>query len=158
MIFGVTGHRELNAEPGEVLSFARLIAARMVKEGCTELISGMALGWDIAITEAMADLNVPFIAALPFPQQDSIWRPEDQERYLRLLNRARTVWVAGKVPLYSFYLQRDKLIVQTCSRLWALNSGRPSGTNTTVLFASQIGCRVTDLWADWLAHQEETVA
>lgn len=70
MIIGVTGHRDAGQKPGELEEFARLFVARVVSNGATEIITGMARGWDLAVAEAADAIGIPFLAALPFPGQD----------------------------------------------------------------------------------------
>ncbi len=155
MIYGVTGHRDAGQKPGELEDFARLIVARMIDTGCTEIANGMAWGWDMAVAAACVDLKLPFIALLPFPGQQQRWAEKDVTLFPKLLAEARTVWYAGKLRLNENYLKRDRLIVQSASQLWALDSGRPSGTHTTVLFAEEIGCTVVPLWDRWRSYQQE---
>lgn len=59
-------------------------------------ISGMALGWDTVGAAVCAKLDIPWIAAIPFPKQESIWSPGDQSRYRLLCSKAtETVYVSG---------------------------------------------------------------
>lgn len=155
MIYGVTGHRDAGQKPGELQDFARLIVARMIQTGCTEVITGMALGWDLAVAEACVEVDLPFVAALPFAGQESHWSGEDRQLYTRMLYKAAKVWYVGKLALNENYHKRDRMIVQTCTQLWALDSGRRSGTHSTVLFAEQVGCRVEPLWDRWRSYQQE---
>ena len=155
MIYGVTGHRDAGQKPGELEDFARLIVARMIQTGCTEIITGMAWGWDLAVAEACAEIDLPFIAALPFPGQQARWAEADVKRFPRMLEKAHKVWYGGKLRLNENYHKRDRLIVQSSAQLWALDSGRRSGSHTTVLFAEEIGCRVIPLWDRWRSYQQE---
>lgn len=154
MIYGVTGHRDAGQKPGELENFARLIVERMIRQGCTGVITGMALGWDIAVAGACDSLDLPFIAALPFPGQEEHWTGEQRQEYSRLMFKADKVWYGGKLRLNENYHVRDRLIVQSCAELWALDSGRNSGTHSTVLFAEGIGCKVVPLWDRWRSYQE----
>lgn len=153
MIIGVTGHRDAQQEPGELEQFARLSVARMIGQGVTEIITGMALGWDIAIAEAADEAGVPFCATIPFPAQSSRWSEEDQVRYYRACDRASRVIFVGRLELTVSYIKRDRWIVDHCEELWALDSGCPSGTHTTVLYAEEVGRKVVSLWDDWIRHQ-----
>jgi uncharacterized phage-like protein YoqJ len=53
----------------------------------------MALGCDIAFAKASLNLDSPFIAAVPFAGQESMWPPETRREYNNLLARAITVHV-----------------------------------------------------------------
>lgn len=155
MIIGVTGHRDAGQKPGELEQFARLSVARMIQQGATEIITGMALGFDIAIAEAADEAGIPFCAAIPFPAQARRWSEEDQVRYYRACQRAsRTVFV-GQLQLTVSYIKRDRWIVDHCDELWALDSGRPSGSHTTVLYGQEIGRKVVPLWELWNRFRAE---
>lgn len=155
MIVGVTGHRDVEQEPGELLAFARLSVALMQQRGVTEIITGMARGWDLAVARAAFDLDVPYCAALPFAGQPDNWPSHDRIEWAHAVDRASRVTVAGPLPLNAFYIKRDRWIVDQCHELWALDSGRPSGSHTTVLYAEDVQRIVRPLWEPWLRFRAE---
>jgi hypothetical protein len=155
VIVGVTGHRDVEQEPGELLAFARLSVALMVERGCTEIITGMARGWDLKVARAAADLGVPFIAAVPFIGQTEYWVPADRADHDWALARASRVHIQSKVALNVAYILRDEWIVNQCDELWALDSGRRSGSHTTVLYAEKVERTVRSLWEPWLRFRAE---
>ena len=150
MIIGVTGHRDAGQKPGELEQFARLFVARAIREGVSEIITGMALGWDLAVAEAADWAGVPFLAAIPFPTQAARWSDEDQRRYYAACELTSRTIIVSSVPGTAAYLKRDRWIVDHCAELWALDSGRRSGSHTTVLYAEGIGRKVVPLWSDWI--------
>lgn len=153
MIIGVTGHRDAGQKPGELESFARLFVARAIRVGVSEIITGMALGWDIAVAEACDWAGVPFVAAIPFPTQAARWSVADATRYYEACDLASKTVFVGTVPGSRAYIKRDRWIVDHSDELWSLNSGRRSGSNTTVLYAHEIGRKVVPLWGDWIRHR-----
>ena len=155
MIYGVTGHRDVEQQPGELLAFARLSVAKMTERGCTEIITGMARGWDLAVARAAFDLGVPYCAAIPFPGQPNLWAEADQVEWAWAVKRATRQVVVGHSPLNVFYIKRDRWIVDNSAELWALDSGRPSGSHTTVLYAEEIERTVRPLWEPWLRFRAE---
>lgn len=155
MIISVTGHRDVEQEPGELLGFARLSVALMQECGVTEIITGMARGWDLAIARAAFDAGVPYCAAVPFPGQADLWSAHDQIEWAWATKRAGRQVVLGKLPLDIFYTRRDQWIVDECDELWALDSGRYSGTHKTVLYAEKVGRTVLPLWEPWLRYRAE---
>lgn len=155
MIVGVTGHRDVDAEPGELLSFARLCVDKMVERGCTRIITGMARGWDLKIARAAADADVPYTAAVPFPGQQSRWAAADKEDYDRAMFGADHIEIVSLLALNVSYVKRDRWIVDQCDELWALDSGRKSGTHTTVLYAEEIERIVRPLWEPWTRFRAE---
>lgn len=157
MIIGVTGHRDVEQEPGELLAFARLSVALMVvhSDGPLEIITGMAQGWDLTVARAAFDLGVPYVAAVPFPDQPNLWKPHEQVEWAWAIKRAARVETVGRLPLNISYIKRDRWIVDQCDELWALDSGRPSGSHTTVLYADEIGRIVRGLWEPWTRFRAE---
>lgn len=157
MIVGVTGHRDVEQEPGELLTFARLSVALMIERGCTEIITGMARGWDLKVARAAFDLGVPYCAAIPFPGQPDLWSQSDQEEWAWAVSRAARQVVVGNVALDLFYKQRNKWIVDNCHELWSLwDTRRPSsGTQHCVLYAEGLGHTVRPLWEPWTRFRAE---
>lgn len=148
--FGITGHRDVEQEPGELDQFARLSVARMVAAGATEIITGMARGWDLSVALACCELAVPFVALIPFEGQHNRWDEAERSLYLSLRCEARQTFIYGGSPATRHYLARDRDIVNWGHQLWALDSGRRSGSHTTVLYAESIGRKVVPLWGDWI--------
>ena len=85
MIMGVTGHRELGHTPEEIRErFLEMI----LKHKPTKVITGMAIGFDTIVAQVCVEFGIPFIAAVPFENQDSIWPQADRDIYRELLTHA----------------------------------------------------------------------
>lgn len=156
MIVGVTGHRDVEQEPGELLAFARLSVALMAERGCTEIITGMAQGWDLAVARAAYDQAIPYCAAIPFPAQPNLWSKADQTDWAWAVARASRQIVIGSEALNVFYDRRNRWIVDNCHELWSLWDGRDhGGTRHCVLYAEQMGHTVRPLWGPWTRFRAE---
>ena len=59
-------------------------------------ITGMAQGYDLIAAEVCIKLNIPFIAAMPFIGQESLWPAESQEFYKSVLAMAEKVEIISK--------------------------------------------------------------
>ncbi|MCU4184270.1 hypothetical protein K6U06_07845 [Acidiferrimicrobium sp. IK] len=78
---------------------AEIVAAKAELHPDLVVMTGMGLGAEQLGAEAAADAGVPFIAVLPFPEQQRMWSGEVQRRFASLLERAAGVTVLeGRAP------------------------------------------------------------
>jgi uncharacterized phage-like protein YoqJ len=97
----VVGHRptELggygeNATVAAVrVQLAEILAAKKVLHPDLVVLTGLALGAEQLGAEAAIAADVPFVAVLPFPEQESVWSAPLQARFRELLDRAADVRV-----------------------------------------------------------------
>jgi len=90
-----TGHRpdklggwDVPAAHGRVIDLGLAVLEQLEP---SEVMSGMACGWDMALAEAAVMKGVPFVAAIPFEGQESRWSSFYQKQYRRLLGEASRV-------------------------------------------------------------------
>ncbi len=115
------------------------IKAMLVDLGATKGVSGMALGVDQHFVLACKQLNLPYIAAVPFVGQESRWPTEAQQHYRELLRGAEEiVHVCGPGYVYWKMQARNEWVVDTCSQLIAVWDGSSGGTANTVLYAHKV--------------------
>lgn len=156
MILGVTGHR-----PDRLGGYGDQAQQRLVSFAVDTLamlgpdraITGMALGWDMAVAEACVMLGIPFEAAVPFQEQAASWRHEQRDRYEWLLSEAATVTIISVQALAGLaYRVRNEYIVRNCEMLLALHDGGPGGTDHAIREAAKYGARrpVWNVWPQWL--------
>jgi uncharacterized phage-like protein YoqJ len=122
----------------------------------TEVISGMAQGFDQALAIAATQLDIPLTAAVPFRGQETRWSDDAQELYRRLLKKARVVVYVSKGD-YSVRKMhiRNEWMVRRCDKLLALYDGSSlGGTANCVFFAERIDKPVVNLWDQWLLLRE----
>ena len=74
---------------------ARLLAEKLLHPDLT-VLSGMDLGAPQLGVEAAASLGVPYVAVLPYPSMEGVWRPQVQEHHRTLLGGAREVVTVGR--------------------------------------------------------------
>lgn len=162
MILAGTGHRPERAgghskeAHGWLVSVAR---AALDREGPSKVISGMALGWDIALAEAALQAGVPLCAAVPFAGQEDIWNDEAKARYREVLARASEVKVvsAGGFASYKYHV-RDVWMVENCDKVLALWDGsKKGGTASTVRYAKGAGRPIINVWEEYLKGPGATV-
>lgn len=159
MRVAATGHRSFKLYPDSMFRGAlpeaedklyRLAGYALRQLGATEVISGMAKGWDLAIAWAALDAGLPLTAAIPFEGQAENWSPRSRALYDRALTAATTVHVQSKGRFTRAYLLRDEWMVDHAQHVAALYNGvREGGTAYTVEYARGWLVPVTNFWPHW---------
>lgn len=148
-----TGHR-----PNALIGYsdeARLLTRRFLTAWLRELapsevVSGMALGFDWALAEAAVDLELPLVAAVPFRGQEARWPERAQAGYRALLDRAAEVVVVSEGGYSAASMQRrNEYMVDRCELLLALFNGKPGGTANCLDYAAERGRDAINLWSSW---------
>jgi uncharacterized phage-like protein YoqJ len=164
MIIGLTGHRPprlgLGYTKDDSLFLFKFAVQCLQEEGeITELISGVAQGWDRAGAEAAYFLCVPVRAAVPFEGQESKWPEQAQEDYRDFLTKCKVVVVSPGGYSNSKFFLRDKYIVDNCHKLLALYDGEEKGgTWQTVKYAKSKGIPIVNCWDKWEKYKERCCA
>lgn len=135
-------------------------------------IVGMAQGWDMAVAQACEVLGVPFIAAVPFPGQESVWPdPEVRALYQSLLGAAeRVVYIHTVQVSYArmgevakLLQLRNQWMVDHSDKMIALYEQDKQeldvkhrirgGTYNCIKYAERQKKEVINVWEDWEAFQ-----
>jgi uncharacterized phage-like protein YoqJ len=159
MIVAGTGHR-LNrlgygAEVEKRLEDLAIAALKKVK--ATRVITGMAVGWDMALARGAMALELPFVAAVPCLEHDSRWSAAVKAEYQKMLSNASEVVLVSNAPFSSRVMQiRNEWLVDRCEMLLALWNGDPSGTGNCVKYA-QGKVPIKNLWATWERYKNAQV-
>jgi uncharacterized phage-like protein YoqJ len=148
-----TGHRPSKLGGYDNATYTRLVALAQtaIKELKPELvISGGALGWDMALAAAANIERVPFLVAVPFKGQEAMWPKLTQERYQRMLERAQDVVIVCEGGYEARKMQvRNEWMVDHCDLLLALWNGSNGGTANCIEYAERVGRPIKNLWATW---------
>jgi len=155
MIFAGTGHRpdKLGGYGDKVFNRLVDLAVAAIKHyKPTQIISGMALGWDQALAQAAIDLEIQLIAAIPFVGQESTWPQSSQQLYHTLLQGASEVVIVCDGSYASWKMQkRNEYMMDRCDKVFALfNGDKSGGTRNAVDYASKIGKPIINLWNSWV--------
>lgn len=93
-VVGGTGHRlgdKLGGYSPDIQNkLNNLNREFLIKINPSQIISGMAIGWDLALAEMGLNLNIPLIAAIPFKGQELQWPIQSKNKYLEILNNPIT--------------------------------------------------------------------
>ena len=104
-----------------------------------KVISGMALGVDQWGAMIAYKLGIPFLAAIPFENQECKWPEKSQESY-RLLRKLASEEVIVSPGGYSANKMqvRNKWMVDHCDKLIAVWDGSQGGTGNCVDYARSV--------------------
>lgn len=154
LIIAATGHRpnKLGGYGDDTLERATVLACGFLADRKpTSVITGMALGWDTAVALAAQRLRIPYIAAIPFQGQQSMWPMSAKQRYQTLLAAAAEVVMVtrGGYSPQAMHL-RNKWMVDHCDLLVALWNGTSGGTASCIAYAKQAEREWVNLWSEFI--------
>jgi uncharacterized phage-like protein YoqJ len=166
LIVAGTGHRpnkivvgKLNGYDKAVQALLEQVAARCLRKLKPDLVvSGMALGWDMALAAAALANGIEFDAYVPFGGQESKWPKQSQMRYRTYLTYARQIVVCSEGGYSAKAMQvRNERMVDVCDVLVALWDGSSGGTANCLYYALRqvdAGCaiKVHNVWGAWTRH------
>lgn len=161
MILAGTGHRphKLGNEydgKGPVSDALRAVTRQiLLREDPEEVVSGMALGFDMILAEEALDLGFLVTAAVPFEGQEKTWPDPSQRRFRRILEHDAVTKVVCAPGGHSGhkYIHRDRWMVNRAmskpgGKLVAAWDGSSGGTRTTVMYAREVECPIIHLRPD----------
>ncbi len=129
MILGITGHRWFDVP----LGIRERTTQKIIELNPEYIICGMAIGFDQLVATICVELNVPFVAAVPFLGQEKMWPKPVQDHYKELLTKTKEVVVVsegGYAPWKMF--TRNKYILDHSNELLCYYTGKSGGTKDTV--------------------------
>lgn len=148
MIVAFTGHRPNKIGGYKIPNPIYDHIASEIKKALKEInperaISGMALGVDQWAAEICVELGIPFIVAIPFVGQESIWPQDSQDKYRRLLDKAEETKIICEGGYAAKKMQiRNKWMIDNCDVLIAVWNGTNGGTGNAVKYAQEINRKI----------------
>lgn len=145
-----TGRRTYRGEAAHELD---MTVERLAREGATDFLCGMAVGFDMAAAESvmrvrsqLTDRTIRLTAVVPFEGQAARFPAAERERYERILAAADYIAVISGRYAPDCYSRRNDFLVDNASALVAWYDGAPSGgTHYTVARARRTGRRIINL-------------
>jgi uncharacterized phage-like protein YoqJ len=155
-----TGHRPDRLSLGKIDPYNPILRERLTdlaiwyleKKLPDQVISGMALGWDVALAIAAIKLEIPLIAAVPFKGQERLWSAEDKHLYYKVLQQAKQVVIVCDGGYEAKKLMiRNRWMVDKCSRVIALYDGsQAGGTANCIKYAAYKNKPIDNLWGTYI--------
>ena len=148
-----TGHRWYDSSRKQsVIKKLEGCVREAYKNGITNFISGMAIGFDLLAAEVVLLLkqecpSITLTAVLPFREQASRFNELNKCRYYKCLSQADDIVILSNDYSAKCYLERDRFMVEHSSLLIACYDGRNrGGTFWTVNFAARTGKNVINIY------------
>jgi uncharacterized phage-like protein YoqJ len=141
MIVSFTGHRPDKLGGYKLPNPTYIKVCQQIESTLKELqphtvISGMALGVDQWAAFIAHKLKIPFIAAVPFKNQECKWPIDSQIAYAKLIKVATTVAIISPGEYSAAKMQtRNEWMVDNCDKLIAVWDGSAGGTGNCVNYA-----------------------
>ncbi|MBQ9543960.1 MAG: DUF1273 family protein [Clostridia bacterium] len=146
-----TGHRpeRLDATEIKVKNWLTEQIEKAAGDGYRRFISGMQRGVDLWAAQAVLELrermpDVKLIAASAFRgmENSSDWNDEWRAVYKKVIGAANEVHFIGAIPGRVSYFMRNDWMVDRASRLIAVSTGAPGGTQKTIDRARRLGLEI----------------
>lgn len=145
-----TGHRTYR---GEALRELDLTVEQLTREGYTDFLCGMALGFDMAAAESVMRMRtllpgrtIRLTAVVPFRGQASHFGSAERSRYHRILESADRVICLAESYSPDCYMRRNDFLVDNSTVTVAWYDGaHVGGTHYTVQRARRRACRIINL-------------
>jgi uncharacterized phage-like protein YoqJ len=153
-VVAFTGHRPTKCGgydvPNETYNrICRDIQSALERLGPKRVISGMALGVDQWAAQICVDMNIPFIAAVPFEGQEKVWPAKSKKLYQELLDKAERIVVVVKGKYAAWKMQRrNEWMVDNCDVVIAIWDGSSGGTANCVAYAKSVGKKIIRIAPD----------
>jgi uncharacterized phage-like protein YoqJ len=158
VIVCATGHRpeRLGGYGEEVFLLLTETAKSALRQVEPEhVITGMALGWDMAIAAAAIELGIPFTAAVPFKSQGSRWPPDGKLKYQNLIRYAADIVIVSQGEYAAWKLhKRNEWMVDHSEIVIALfdQSTTTGGTRSCIEYALKNEKAVVNAWENFRAN------
>lgn len=151
-----TGHRpnKLGGYTKAARFNLRKLAYDFLKQDTPDrVLSGMALGWDMAWAEAAIALGIPTIAAVPFKGQEKMWPKESQDRFNTILNGCSEIVVVSEGDYKPYLMQiRNEFMVNQSDKVIALWDGTAGGTGNCIRYANKVCKPVINLYEEYQTY------
>ena len=158
-VYGVTGHRPksfVNYTNDTYQNLIGFAVSVLTEEEPDKVITGMALGWDMAIASACRRMQIKYVAAVPFAGQEMKWPQASKIEYQSLIQWANDVVVTSPGGYSNEkYGIRNEYIVDNCSVLLSLWNDSEGGTANCNKYAKLQKRRTIQLWEHWEKYLAE---
>ena len=144
----VTGHRPnklfgYNTKDTRYENMKNYMKGYLIQKGCTDAISGMALGVDQIFASAVLELkeegnDIKLHCAIPCKNHPCKWPKSSQEQYYDILKKADEVVYVSEEEYQPYLMQkRNEYMVDQADEILAIWDGSSGGTANCVRYAEK---------------------
>ena len=144
MIIAFTGHRPdklggFKLPNPTYIKVCQKIESALLEFKPEKVITGMALGVDQWAAMIAYKLKIPYLAAIPFVNQEGVWPEASKRVYNILRQRASEEVIISSGGYAANKMQiRNEFMCNACDKLIAVWDGSQGGTGNCVEYAKSI--------------------
>lgn len=127
-----------------------------IQHGVDTFYVGACYGWDLLCADIVVQrkrvikMNDPkkikLIAVIPYEEQAKRWKESDRELYYSILPMCDDVVTLNTHYRQGCYHERNRYMVDRCSKMICYYDGGTGGTAYTVNYAKRNGLEITNLY------------
>lgn len=153
-----TGHRpnKLGGYSPEAFINLMNILDKWIKENKpTKVISGLAMGFDLALAKVTIDNNIPLICAIPCKDQQKLWSKDIQYLYNSIVLECLTneihqvVYISDKPYTPKCMQKRNEWMVDNSDVILTIWDGTMGGTFNCLKYAKNKQKTIINLYDTW---------
>lgn len=153
MIFCGTGHRPDKLIGGwdnwdrHYLELTELLIEALEHHKPRQVISGFALGFDLALAKASICLSVPTIAYIPCQNQEIKWKSFYKKEYINLLEKCdQYTLISEKYDNFCMQKRNIAMVNDSDAVIALYNGDKSGGTYNCINFAQKQNKKIINLW------------
>lgn len=114
----------------------------------SQIISGVAIGWDTWVAEAALVNNIPLLCYIPFKGQEQKWPQKAQDRYNDIIKASKASVYISKAYHPNVFFDRNRDMVDDSDTILSLLSPdvTSGGTYFTVNYARAQKKSIINFW------------
>jgi len=128
---------------------------KVMEDGYRIFYGGLARGFDIIAAEAVIklkekhmnqDREIALISVAPFRGQEMKWGKKWRKRHDDVLKASDSIIVLNEKYITGCYHERNRYMVDNCSKLIGLLADKEGGTKHTFDYAKEKGLDIHNIW------------
>lgn len=138
---------------------------KAIIDGYDTFMFGACYGFDLICAERVLlrkqivrqtdPVNINLVAIVPFEDQASKWKEKDREKYFNILSKCDELITLNKNYRSGCFYERNRYMVDNCSRLICYYDGSNGGTRYTVEYAQSKGLPISNICNSYVLKEKK---